>query len=76
MLKPGHVGAGDALVLARRPLHGITAAEAHRVVNIDRDVEAAQRLLRHADFLPESWMRLLRRCFDGRLEDQVARLQG
>lgn len=53
------------------------AAEVHRVVNIDRDdAEGAQRLLRHADLLPESWVKLLRRRLDGHLEDQAARLEG
>ncbi|MFD9700992.1 MOSC domain-containing protein [Lentzea sp. NPDC059081] len=77
VLKPGHVGAGDAIVLARKPLHGITAAEVHRVVNVDRDdTEAARHLLRHQDLLPESWVRTLRRRAEGHLEDQAARLHG
>ncbi|WP_199442051.1 MOSC domain-containing protein [Umezawaea beigongshangensis] len=77
VLTPGRLGSGDPLVLVREPLHGITAAEVHRVVNIDRDDTAAARhLLRHADVLPESWVKLLRRRSDGHLEDQTARLRG
>ncbi|HEX7303060.1 MOSC domain-containing protein [Lentzea sp.] len=77
VLKPGRLGAGDEIVLARRPLHGITAAEVHRVVNLDRDdLPAARRLLDHPGVLPESWARTLGRRFDGHLEDQAARLHG
>ncbi|MFD5829794.1 MOSC domain-containing protein [Lentzea sp. NPDC060358] len=77
VLKPGHVGAGDALVLARKPLHGITAAEVHRIVNIDRDdTEGALHLLRHEGVVPESWATRLRRRAEGHLEDQGARLHG
>ncbi|MGW6443424.1 MOSC domain-containing protein [Lentzea sp. NPDC055074] len=77
VLREGHVGAGDALVLNDEPSHGITAGEVHRVINVDRgDVAAARRLLRHDGVLPESWMRLVHKRFDGLLEDQAARLHG
>ncbi|SDO32044.1 MOSC domain-containing protein [Lentzea jiangxiensis] len=77
VLRPGDVGAGDGIVLVDQPSHGITAAEVHRVVNVDRDdAEAARHLLRHDGVLPESWVRLLSRRFDGVLEDQAARLHG
>lgn len=77
VLRPGHLAAGDALELTTRPSHGITAAEVHRVLNVDRDDEVAvRRLLRHARVLPESWVKLLRRRVDGDIEDQAARLGG
>ncbi|GHH29624.1 molybdenum cofactor sulfurase [Lentzea cavernae] len=77
VLQPGSLAAGDALELTTRPSHGITAAEVHRVLNVDRGDEiAVRRLLRHAYVLPESWAKLLRRRVDGDLEDQAARLGG
>ncbi|KOV83325.1 MOSC domain-containing protein [Nocardia sp. NRRL S-836] len=77
VLRPGRLVRGDRLVLADRPAHGITAAEVHRVVNLDRgDLVAARRLLRHAEVLPESWAKMLARRLGGRLEDQAARLHG
>ncbi|RDI26444.1 MOSC domain-containing protein [Lentzea flaviverrucosa] len=77
VLRAGSLAAGDALELTTRPSHGITAAEVHRVLNVDRDDEVAvRRLLRHAYVLPESWVKLLRRRIDGDLEGQGARLEG
>lgn len=77
VLREGHVGAGDALIVDSEPAHGITAAEVHRVLNVDRDdVAAARRLLAHDGVLPESWVKLLHRRLDGLLEDQSARLHG
>lgn len=56
VLQPGTVCAGDAIALVSQPRHGITAAETHRVLNIDRlDRAAARRLLAHADVLPAHW---------------------
>ncbi|GAA1340548.1 MOSC domain-containing protein [Saccharothrix algeriensis] len=77
VLTPGHVAAGDRVDLLSRPGHGITAAEAHRVINVDRaDLAAARRLLDHPEVLPDSWVGLLRQRLDGRLDDQTARLHG
>ncbi|WUI02566.1 MOSC domain-containing protein [Spirillospora sp. NBC_00431] len=77
VLRPGHVAAGDRVDLLSRPGHGITAAEAHRVLNVDRaDRAAARRLLDHPQVLPASWVGLLRDRLDGRLDDQTARLHG
>lgn len=77
VLRPGHVAAGDRLDLLVRPGHGITAAEAHRVLNVDRaDHAAARRLLDHPEALPASWVRLLRDRLDGRPDDPSERLHG
>ncbi|WP_308258421.1 MOSC domain-containing protein [Saccharothrix obliqua] len=77
VLRTGHVQAGDGVELLHRPRHGITAAEAHRVLNVDRaDLAAARRLLDHPDVLPAAWARLLHDRLDGRLDDQTARLHG
>lgn len=77
VVRPGRVAAGDRLDLVFRPRHGITAAEAHRVLNVDRaDLAAARRLLDHPDVLPASWVRLLRTRLDGHLDDQSERLHG
>ncbi|RKT54293.1 MOSC domain-containing protein [Saccharothrix australiensis] len=77
VLTPGHVAAGDRLEPLHVPRHGITAAEVHRVLNVDRaDLAAARRLLDHAEVLPASWVAVLRTRLDGRLDDQGARLHG
>lgn len=77
VLRPGHVEAGDVLDLRSRPEHGITAAEVHRVLNVDRtDLAAARRLLEHAELLHPSWVAVLRRRLDGQVDDQTERLHG
>lgn len=77
VLRPGRLAAGDGVDVAHRPAHGITVAEVHRVVNVDRkDLAAAQRLLEHPDVLPASWVELLRKRLDGGFEDQSTRLHG
>ncbi len=77
VLRPGHVEASDTLDLLFRPRHGITAAEVHRVLNVDRaDRAAAQRLLDQPEVLPASWVALLRKRLDGQVDDQTERLQG
>ncbi len=77
VLRPGRLEAGDGLDLLFRPGHGITAAEAHRVLNVDRaDRAAARRLLDHPEVLPASWVGLLRKRLDGQLDDQGERLHG
>ncbi|MGV0838320.1 MOSC domain-containing protein [Mycolicibacterium thermoresistibile] len=77
VLTPGTVRAGDSITLLSRPEHGITAAETHRILNIDRhDREAARRLLAHPDVLPARWQRTLRKRLDGVLDNQARRLYG
>ncbi|MET9231587.1 MOSC domain-containing protein [Lentzea sp. NPDC003310] len=77
VLRAGRLAAGDVLELVSSPAHGITAAEVHRVLNVDReDLVGTRRLLRHAHVLPESWAELLRRRGEGFVEDQAARLRG
>ncbi|GAA1287727.1 MOSC domain-containing protein [Saccharothrix xinjiangensis] len=77
VLRPGHLTAGDTVALLSRPEHGITAAEVHRVLNVDRgDHVAARHLLDHPGVLPESWVALLRKRLDGHLDDQAERLHG
>ncbi|MEV4890811.1 MOSC domain-containing protein [Nonomuraea sp. NPDC055795] len=77
VLRPGHLAAGDRIRLLSRPGHGITAAEAHRVLNVDRaDRAAARRLLDHPQVLPASWAGVLRGRLDGHLDDQTERLHG
>ncbi|ANZ40261.1 sulfurase [Lentzea guizhouensis] len=77
VLRPGQLVRGAGVVLVTRPSHGITAAEVHRVVNLDRDdLDGARRLLDHAGVLPQSWAKMLHRRLDGRLDSQVERLHG
>lgn len=46
VLAEGEIGAGDELVLREREHHGITVAEAGRIVNVDRrDLDGARRVL-------------------------------
>ncbi|PRY39478.1 MOSC domain-containing protein [Umezawaea tangerina] len=77
VLWPGTLEAGQAIELLHRPDHGVTAAEVHRVVNVDRDdLAAARRLLDHPDLLPSSWVGLLDKRLAGHVDDQAARLHG
>ncbi|MFT7836735.1 MOSC domain-containing protein [Saccharothrix sp. BKS2] len=77
VLRPGRVAAEDLVELVHRPRHGITAAEVHRVLNVDRaDRTAARALLDHPGVLPAPWVALLRRRLDGQLDDQTDRLHG
>ena len=53
VLEEGAVQAGDTLVLESRKAHGITVAEANRIINVDRkDLDGARRLLT-TDRLPQ-----------------------
>lgn len=46
VLAPGEIEAGDEVHLVERADHGVTVAEAGRVVNVDRnDIDAARRIL-------------------------------
>ncbi|NRQ33641.1 MOSC domain-containing protein [Nonomuraea sp. NN258] len=77
VLRPGQVAAGDRIDLIFRPRHGITAAETHRVLNVDRtDLDAARHLLAHPEAIPASWAALLRKRLDGLLDNQTERLYG
>ncbi|QFZ24654.1 MOSC domain-containing protein [Saccharothrix syringae] len=77
VLRPGLLAAGDRLEPLFRPRHGITAAEVHRVLNVDRaDRAAARFLLEHPEALPTAWVGLLRKRLDGHVDDQAPRLHG
>ncbi|MGD9986948.1 MOSC domain-containing protein [Pseudonocardia sp.] len=77
VLRSGQVRGGDVVEAVSVPEHGITAADVHRVLNVERDdLPAARRLLATPGLLPESWAALLRRRLDGRLEDESRRLHG
>lgn len=76
VLAEGPVEAGDRLVLVRRLPGSVSAAEANRVMNLDRaDTDGIRRLLA-APELPQSWRRTLAGRLTGRLEDDSARLDG
>lgn len=46
VLEPGLLAAGDVLVLLDRQRHGVSVAEAGRIVNVDRnDLDGARRVL-------------------------------
>ncbi|MFD2468691.1 MOSC domain-containing protein [Amycolatopsis silviterrae] len=77
VVRPGTLAADDRIDLVHRPAHGITVAEVHRVLNVDRtDRSAAAHLLDHPGVLPVSWAALLRKRLDGHLDDQSSRLHG
>jgi MOSC domain-containing protein YiiM len=65
VLTEGEVGAGDDMRLVERDDHGVTVAEAGRVVNVDRaDLDAARRVLSVAT-LGSSARRILTKRIDG-----------
>jgi MOSC domain-containing protein YiiM len=77
VLQPGQLRAGDPIEVISRPGHGITAAEVHRVLNLDRnDRAAARHLLAHPDVLPVPWQEKLHNRLTGELDDQSERLYG
>lgn len=46
VLEPGRITAGDTIVLVDRQDHGVTVADAGRIVNVDRnDLDGACRVL-------------------------------
>lgn len=60
VLRPGAITAGDTMRLVERGDHGVTVADAGRVVNVDRnDLDAARRVLA-VDALGASVRRTLR----------------
>lgn len=76
VLVEGSVRAGDALTVLERPAGSVPAAEANRVMNLDRtDREGIARLLA-APVLPDSWRATLTRRLRGTLEDDSPRLRG
>lgn len=75
VLRPGAVCAGDEFTLIELPPHGLTVAEVHRVMNIDKhDRDGAQRLLASSGALPASWVRTLTRRLRGGTDDDSDRL--
>lgn len=77
VLEPGTVRAGDEFELLSRPGHGISAAEVHRVLNLDRgDLAGTRRLLEHPEALPDHWVEMLRGRLAGFEEDASPRLLG
>jgi len=77
VLVPGRISSGNVMMLQHAPRHGITVAEVHRVLNIDRgDVPAIRRLLDEPGVLPQSWSTLLRKRLAGRRESDSRRLHG
>ena len=74
VLVEGHVATGDRFTLLDRPARAVTAAEANRVMNLDRSDKAGIRALLAAPELPASWRDKLTRRLDGVREDDSARL--
>lgn len=77
VLEPGTVRAGDEFELLSRPGHGITAAQVHRVLNVDRnDLDGTRRLLAHREAIPDRWADLLHKRLAGVQEDTTDRVAG
>lgn len=74
VLAEGSVEVGDRFTLLDRPDGAVTAAEANRVMNLDRSDEAGIRALLAAPELPATWRDKLVRRLDGILEDDSTRL--
>lgn len=76
VLRDGPVQAGDRLTLVERLSGSVSAAEANRVMNVDRgDSDGIRRLLASPE-LPAAWRDKLQRRLVGELEDDSARLEG
>jgi MOSC domain-containing protein YiiM len=77
VLREGPVGAGDGLRLVARQGHGVTVAEANRIVNVDKgDLDGARRVLA-VPGLPDSVATPLRRRLRERgAAEDVDRLYG
>lgn len=76
VLRPGPIAAGDDLVLVDRLPDAVSAAEANRVMNLDRDDPDGIRRLLASPELPASWREKLTRRLGGDIEDDTARLDG
>lgn len=74
VLVEGPVESGDAFTLQQRLPDSVSAAEANRVMNLDRDdTDGIARLLA-APGLPSGWREKLQRWLAGEFEDDSARL--
>lgn len=72
VLTPGEISAGDTMALVRRDDHGVSVAEAGRIMNVDRhDLDGARRLLAIPALGASA-----RRTMAARLHGHVADLQG
>lgn len=75
VLLPGHLAAGDELILEARPHPGLTVSEANRAMHVDRDDRAAiERLI--VPELAARWRQRLRDRLNGIATDETARLEG
>lgn len=74
VLIEGEVEAGAEVVLLDRRPGAVTAAEANRIMNLDRDDVAGIRRMLAAPELPTSWREKLERRLTGHLEDDSDRL--
>lgn len=74
VLTEGLVAAGDDLTLQHRPPASVSALEAARVMDLDRDDVAGIHALLAAPELPASWREKLRHRLAGEFEDDSARL--
>ena len=74
-VEPGLMRAGDAIALACRPTHGVTIAEANRVMHHDRrDAEGLRRLLEVPE-LSAVWRATFERRLAGELESIAPRVE-
>lgn len=74
VLREGVVAAGDTFVLQERLPNAVSAAEANRVMNLERGDRAGIERLLAAPELPQRWRDTLLRRLAGELEDDTARL--
>ncbi len=74
-VEPGALRAGDLLTLEKRPEHGVTIAEANRVMHYDRgDVEGLRRLL-DVTQLAAGWRTTFQRRLAGEVESITGRVE-
>lgn len=74
-LEPGVLRTGDALALVERPAHGVTIAEANRVMHHARhDADGLRRLL-DVPQLAAGWRATFERRIAGELESIAARVE-
>lgn len=77
MLREGSVGAGDQLRLVARQGHGVSVAEANRIVNVDKgDLAGARRVLAVPALPDDVAVPLRRRLRDRGAAEDVDRLFG
>lgn len=76
VLEEGEVGRGDEISLLERPSHGVTVAEANRVMHHDKkDLAGIEGLLAVGE-LAESWRSKFEKRLSGKVEDTSARIEG